>query len=292
MRDLTPARRFGTWLSFILAFVALAAPHAAAQPGAGVPQVQPEFVEQFRRTAGDTITVCVNSESLLSGFEMDVARAVGQALLLNVEIVEFRGVRAPPVLDYTLGVNQSELFVLLNNDCHALAGFLLSETREVPWLTVSRPYAALSFAFATRLPNVRSLTDLPPGASVGTRIGSSADIAFAQYLESLPVERRLRRVPYPNNRLLLDRLESGEVDAILIWEPALHFGLAGGPTDNGLTVLDPGPVRLPEQRFGFALLSRESFLRSALDEALNLLIAEGVIDGLLGSHAIPGRAAR
>lgn len=260
--------------------------------GSEAPRVPPEFLERVRRLEGDTLTVCVNSESLLAEFEKDVVVAIADALLLDIELIEVRGVRAPPVLDYSFAMNESELFLLLNNTCQAMTGFLMSSSNFASWLTITRPYVEFGFVFATTQPGVESLAEVAPGSRVGTKMASTADLAFIDQVNSLPQQQQWKRVPYPNNRYLIDRLLEGELDVILIWEPGLTVGVGSVPGAADMRVIAPNPVRLPTQRFGIVMLERDSFLRSAIDTAIGSVVDDGTIARLLTEHGIPGSAGR
>ncbi len=265
---------------------------ALAQGGVVRPDVPSEFLDFTRRLQGDSLTICVNAESILAPFEVDLARAIGDALLLSVEIKEVSGHRAPPILDYRFPVNEDELYILLHNDCQMMTGFLLSESRFADWLTLSRPYVELGFVLVTREERVASLADLVPGSRVGTKILSTVDIAFTILNDRRSEGMRWRRIPYPDNRLLIDRLVEGELEAILVWEPGLYAGVGGDLQAAGLRAIDPQPLAPPTQRFGAVFLSREGFLRSAVDQAIHVLIDDGTIARLLEVHGVPGRAPR
>lgn len=256
------------------------------------PRVPPEFLDNVRRLEGDRLRVCVSSEGVLAPFERALAHELGAALLLEVEVFDVPAVRAPPILDYRFAANRSELFALLSNTCQVMLGFLLSTSSFGDWMTVTRPYLTMGFTFATTDPSVARLGDIPVGARIGSRISSTADIRFADFNLSRPTAQQWRRIPYPNNQLLIDRLIEGELDAILIWEAGLLAGLDGDPEEAGVYRIAPAPFSSPAQLFGAVMLSRDTFLRTVLDQAIELLVAEGVIDDLLAAHGLPGNGAR
>ncbi len=263
-----------------------------AQQNVNPPRVPPEFLENVRRLEGDRLRVCISSEGVLAPFERDLAHELAAALLLDVHVFEIPAVRAPPILDYRFAANRTELFTLLNNTCQVMLGFLLSTSSFGDWMTVTRPYLTMGFTFATTDPNVTRLGDLPPGTRIGSRISSTADIRFADFNLARPTAQQWRRIPYPNNQLIIDRLIEGELDAILIWEAGLLAGLDGDPEAAGVFRIAPAPFTPPAQLFGAVMLSRDTFLRTVLDQAIELLVDEGVIDELLADHGLPGRGAR
>lgn len=283
-----------TFLLAALSFCLLSVPGTTvAQADLGRPNVPPEFLDFTRRLQGDSLVVCVNSESILAPFEIDLARAIGDALLVAVEINQVVGYHAPPILDYRFPVNEEELFVLLYNDCQMMTGFLLSESRFADWLTISTPYLEMGFVIATGVANPASaLADLAPGSRIGTKVISAADLAFTNINLNLAEALRWRRIPYPDNQMLIEKLHGGEVDAILVWEAGLMAGTNNDLDSAGFQVIASHPLVLPTQRFGAVLLDRDAFLRHAVDEAIRALAQDGTIDQLLRLHGLPGAAPR
>ncbi len=250
-----------------------------------------EWLDRTNRMQGDKISVCINTESLMAPFELDLWRAITGALLIELEVREIHGRRAQPILDYSLSLSETELYQVLFNGCQALGGFLFSTSQFPNWLTITRPYAIMGFVAATTSPTAATLGDFGSDARIGTKMGSSADLAFIDQAGSRPEQRRFRRVPYPNNQLLIDRLQEGELEAMIIWEPGLAQWSAANPGSD-IRIIPADPVRLPRQQFGIVLLQRESFLRSALDDAIVALTQDGTIDRLLAEHGLPGQAPR
>lgn len=285
----TSILRTALWAAFL---VFLCGQVALAQGDLGRPAVPPDFLDPIRRLDGDTLRVCINTEGVLAGFEADLARRIGEALLLDVEIVEVAGLRAPPILDYRFPVNEGELYILLSNRCPMMMGFLLSESRVVDWLTISRPYVEMGFVFAVKEEDPAStLAEIPPGARIGTRQSSSADLSFVTYNSALPEASRWRRIPYPNHLFLLERLLEEELDAILIWEAGLRSALAQGMF-AGIRTIGAAPMSLPTQRFGAVFLQSDAFMRQAVDAAIALLAADGSVENLLQEHGLPGTSPR
>lgn len=276
----------------VTGFIAVGALWASAQIDVGAPQIPDDWLDRTNRMRGDSVRVCVNYESLMAPFERDLWGAIADALLLDLEILEMRGLRAQPLLDYTLSLSDTDLYQLLTNDCQALGGFLLSTSQFPAWLTITRPYVEMGFAVATTSPTFATLGEFGSDARIGTKMGTSADIAFIDQAGAQPEQRRFRRVPYPNNLLLVDRLVSGDLEAIIIWEPGLFQWLAGAGASSAVRVIAPDPVRLPIQRFGIVMLQREAFLRSAIDEAISALVGDGTIDRLLAQHDLQGHTPR
>jgi len=53
-----------------------------------LPNVPEEFLDRTRRLGGDTLRICIYPRSMTAAFDAAVARAVGELLLVNIELVE------------------------------------------------------------------------------------------------------------------------------------------------------------------------------------------------------------
>jgi polar amino acid transport system substrate-binding protein len=256
------------------------------------PNPPSEFLDARRQLAGDALRVCISSDSLLAPLDRAVALAIGEVLLVDVTLVEIPTLRNLPVLDHRVTLSQTELFTVMNNECPVFAGFLLSTSGFADWLTITRPYLQTRSVFATTDPTITALDAMPAGARIGTRIGANVDIRFLDLNQGRTEATRWRRVPYPNNGFLVDRLREGELDAILLWEPALVVGLDGDPRAAGVYPGATSPVVVDDQSFGFILLQRDGFVRGALDEAIAVLAEDGTLERLMASTGIPGVVPR
>lgn len=274
--------------SLAVVLTALLLGSAVAQLNLNPPNPPTEFLESGRRLDGDTLRVCIGSDSLMAPMDRAVAREIGDVLLLDVQLVEIPSLRSRPILDFRITLSQTELFAALTNECQAFAGYLLSTSRFADWLTITRPYVETRSVFASTDPALDRLAAMPSGARIGTRIGANVDIRFLDLNDGRPQAQRWRRVPYPNNQLLLDRLREGELDAVLMWEPALVLGLDGAPEQHGVFTGATSPVVIENQSFGLILLQRDGFVRVALDEAIGELTRDGTMERLLRETGIPG----
>ncbi|MDZ7799290.1 MAG: transporter substrate-binding domain-containing protein [Trueperaceae bacterium] len=278
---------------FIAMCVALLNAHATAQFNFATPDfIPPEFLEnRGRQIEGDTIRFCLNEEGALKDFERAVGTAVADALLLEAEFTEVRATRPTPAYSYRFPVDQQELFVLLTNDCVAFPGFLLGERNYPDWLIVSRAYLETSFVFATT-DDAITTDGLSSGAKVGTRMLSQGDLEFTAYNGARPEGEQLRRIPYPGNELLFERLADGTLDAALAWKPGIRQAWEERDGAPALTVWNDPDFEPPTLRFAIGMRSRDEFLRASVDEALTFLIEDGVIADLLERFNVAGTVPR
>jgi polar amino acid transport system substrate-binding protein len=253
-------------------------------------QVPPHMVEEGRRMQGDRVRFCVNADGLTVDFDRELATELAQAQLLDSEIYAASAFQYSLALDYRPNFTEDEIYMLLADYCEAFMGFTLS-SEYADWLTVGRPYLITRSVAVVASDDYTSLNDVPAGEAVGARYLSAADIQLATLLRTLPAEERWRRVSYPNNELLLERLLDGTLTAVIIWEPALAAATAGDPEEYGIRIIPSGSLRPPEVQFVIALRARDTFLRSLLDEAVVALTEDGVVQRLLDEHGIPGRPA-
>lgn len=259
---------------------------AAAQPSS-LPMVSPEFLDQSRDINDDEILFCLNTTSALVEMDREIAQAIGDALLLNVR---FHEVKSPFVIkpyDFRIPLSERDLFVTITNNCQAFMGVRLVPGQIPQWMTVSTPYYASRSVMATTDPAITGFADIAAGSDIGSRLGSPGDAQFSTYLRSLGESGRPRRIPYPSNDVLLERLAEGSVDTVFIWEPALYLAGNGDPASLGIAATFPPPFSVPAIEFGVALLSQDTFVRGLIDEAIVALRADGTLADIIDAHAIP-----
>lgn len=270
--------------AIILAAGAVALPlNAGAQPAGGPAQQVPrEFFEDRLQRQNDTIVFCVNEDSMMAEFERALAREIGNALLVNVEIFDVNPRLPTRPFDYLLPLIPEELFLILADDCNAMLGFALSDSLE-DWLTISRPYMRAGYVLAVRDDDYDAIADIPLDEAIGTRGMNGGDVALLNYLRALPQDQRWPRYPYFDNQLLVDRLLDGSVAAALVWEPALYYLTDGEPAAAGIGIASM-PIEPRPTEIGIAMPAEDVFLRTMIDDAIAALAEDGVIDELLAAH--------
>ena len=122
-------------------------------------------------------------------------------------------------------------------------------------------------------------------------MGSSADAALRIWLSN-PNSKTLRRLPYPDNQLLIERLRDGTLSGALIWEPAAYIATHGKPEAEGLFLFADVPFALGSVDFGVAIRTNELFLRTQLDMAIDSLISDGTIERLRSRFGLPPDPAK
>ena len=117
---------------FLAAGLAMLVATSAFAQSAGVP---PEEMNNTRRLAGDQINVCFDITSLGRAFDEDVAKAIGDALFLQVNVVEGFGgfpLNGDGFID--------ELTLAMNNACDMFMGVAVSaNSPHSDAFTLTRP---------------------------------------------------------------------------------------------------------------------------------------------------------
>lgn len=255
-------------------------------PSDGLPPDVPQaFLNRYRQIGGDTLRLCVYPEGMTGELDAAVARAIGEVLLIDVELVEIDSAIDIPGLDI-IPISEDELFIYLSNDCEAFLGFALATGVYDSWLTVTRPYVEARFVAVTTSSDIGSLGQVAAGGIVGTVMLSEADVSVGTFDRSRPEDQRWRRFPYPHTPLLMERLVDGTVEVAVGWEPAVK--VAAELLNAEVTEIDDRPLDLPTRAVGMVLRSDEAFVRDALDSAIAALAERGVLDEILVEVGFPG----
>ncbi len=261
----------------------LSLPAEAQRGGGGEPAPLPrEFFEDRLDRQGDTMVFCVNEDSMMADFERDLAQEIGNALLLNVEIFDVNPRRPTPPLDYRLPLIPEELFLVLVDDCNAMFGFALSSGYR-DYIMFTRPYMETEYSVVVTSEQYDALTDIPRDERIGTRTMSNGDTALRTYMATLPEDRRWRRSVYFDNEILLERVSDGTIPAAIVWDPAIYYATDGDPEGAGFRLL-PLPIDQSPTNIGLTMLAGDNFVRTTIDDAIELLTADGTVHDLMVRH--------
>jgi polar amino acid transport system substrate-binding protein len=244
------------------------------------------------RSTGDKIAFCVNPASMMAPFEMALAREIAARLLVTPNVIEVKTWHPTEPLDYRLPLAYDELYIEFAERCDGFMGMTLAPGYPA-WLIVTRPYLTTRTVLAATSGDYHQLADVPSSRALGSRMLGIVDNQLILYLQSLPEKSRWRRVPYFNNKLLLDRLLDRTVAAAFVWEPALYRATNGAPEAAGIHVI-PAPFELQPTELGVGLRSNDSFLSVTLGQAIDSLRADGTIDQLMIENMLaakPGAGA-
>ncbi len=262
----------------------------AALPGP-VPGQEPEFYDRpyaekqwtfGRRLDESQLRYCVDWRDP----DWEVAGAIADALALGLLLEPQRYVVKGhiPIEDITI------VYGIMLEHCDIHMGFKLIPQGYPDWVTVTRPYYEAEYVFVSANPDVQSLADLQPSRPIGATMGTQAHLRLVSYLMALPAEDRWLTYPMGTGDLALESLLKGTVDVAVVWAPRLWAKQREDPAYAGLHVIDPDPLPPTTLGVGALLLSNEMFLRTAIDEAIAALRADGTIAGILDEYGFPAKA--
>lgn len=239
------------------------------------------------RTRGNQIALCLNSAAMMASFDKALAEQIASRLLLTPNVIEIKTWHPTEPLDYRLPLSFEEIYIEFAERCDGFMGFTLAQGYP-SWLIITRPYLSTRMVLAATSPEFRKLADIPVSRPLGTRMLGVVDNQLITYLQSLPEKSRWQRLPYFNNKMLLDRLLDRTVAAAFVWEPALYRATGGDPESKGIHVI-PAPLELAETEFGIGLRSNEAYLATTLGQAIDSLRSDGTIDRLLVEHMLTAK---
>ena len=270
-------------LKFLVPALLLLSTGATMAQTSGIP---PEELTNTRRQAGDTINVCFDRTSLGRQFDEAVARALGDALFLDIKVIEGFG-------GFPLNGDgfMDELTLAMNNDCDMFMGVSVSENSPVSdAFSITRPYATIPFVLAVKNPDWQSLGDIPKDQRLGTAMASMGEMNYITWAQQRAKPERWVRLPYADPELMATRVLDGTIAGMILWQPVLARLQKDRPEATELRVIANAPIPESETRVGALVSSRNSFLRSQIDQAIDALVADGTIDGLLKQFGYDGRA--
>lgn len=273
------------WLT--AAFLAATVATTAAAQTHGVPS---ELLKQSRRMQGDKIQVCNDKTGQTMKFDQAVARAIGDALFLDVEFHEGFG-GFPTSGDGYL----DELQIALTNTCDIMMGMTVQENSPFPeWTVLSRPYASFPYLLVVK-DDYKSLLDIPLDKKLGTALSSMGERVFITWNQQRPAKERYVRFPYADMQLMATRVLDGSIAGMIIWGPAFNDLKKSSPETASLHSLPLSPVPSTVTRMGILMKVTDTFLRSQIDETIDALVADGTIAALMdeyGYEGTPGDAPR
>lgn len=277
-------RTIGT-LAAIIGALVLSATAVAQEPDA-VPR---EFIDDRRRIHATELRYCIDQTSPMASVHRDVAHELSAVLLIEPVFVEL------PITDDVrrvdgMPIDFEDLYILMMNACDAFLGRTLSGHGWPDWLTFSMPYMRERYVAVTtmRTDGVQSLADLPlDRRRVGALIASRGDGRLVDFIRTRQARESWTRVPLVSLDLVWIFLAGERIDAAVVPE---HAALRWIEEDAlaRLSIVDVSPMRPVEFDVGIALLSRETYLRTFLDEGIRALLADGIVSDVLARHGIGG----
>ncbi len=281
-----------TFLCIASRFLALVVLLAGLSPHQGSAEEPEFFFKPFapnhwtfgRRLDESQLRYCVDRRDPDWEVAAAIADAVASALLLEPQ--QYLVDRNFVAEDIT------KVYALLVEHCDMHLGFKLIPGGYSQWATLTRSYYEAEYVFVTNDPDIGSLGDLQSGRPIGATLGTSAHVRLVSYVSALPARDRWPVHPKGTNDLALESLLDGSADVALVWAPTLWAKQRTEPAFSVLRRIDPRPLPPTALGVGAIMLRDETFLRTAVDEAIAALIADGTISAILDDYRFPATAKR
>jgi polar amino acid transport system substrate-binding protein len=250
---------------------------------AQTPYVQDEW-KFGRRQDGARLHFCVDERDP----DLPVARRIGEAIAgaLLLEPMEH------PIGGHTDGDDIDQVYRILLETCDLFLGFKLIPDAYPDWLTVTRGYYRAAYVFVTANADWKSLADAPLSQVIGGTVGTLPDIRLIQYLAALKPTERWTHYPMGSDEASIMGVAEGTLAAALVWAPSFWAARKSDPAYAKLRTIAPKPLPASTLDVGAVLLTRETFLRSNVDQAIAALTADGTIDTILKGFDFPAAAIR
>jgi polar amino acid transport system substrate-binding protein len=244
----------------------------------------PDEWKYGRRQAGTTLQYCLDTRDPDLPIARKIGQAIAQALLLEPMPHELG--------QNSVGEDLDNLYRVFLESCDVYLGFKLIPDAYPQWLAVTRPYYRTSYVLVTTNTQWKSLADMPHAQAIGATIGTSGDIRLIQYLQALPADGRWSRFPMGSDELALRALLRNTIGAALVWGPSFWALRQSEPDFAKLRIISSRPLPDSAVDVGATLLTRESFLRNNVDQAIAALTADGTIQSILDSEKFPATAVK
>jgi polar amino acid transport system substrate-binding protein len=249
---------------------------------------EPPFVldewKYGRRQESATVHYCVDARDPDFPIARKIGEAVAAALLLQP--------KEHVVGENVVGESLDNLYRIFLETCDVYFGFKLFPDAYPEWIKVTRPYYRATYVVVTTNPNWRSLADMPKAQTIGSTMGTSADLRLIQHLQALTPTERWSRFPMSSDEAALKALMNGTIGVALVWGPGLWALQRSDTAFSSVRVISPSPLPVSVADIGAAILANESFLRSALDQAIASLVADGTIQAILDTNKFPATAVK
>lgn len=260
---------------------ALLAGTAFAQTG--IPQ---ELFDNTRRVAGDSLTACFDMTSQARQFDGAIARAIGDALFLEVKSLEGFGgfpLNGEGFID--------ELSLAMNNDCDIFMGISVSVNSPISEaFAITRPYASVPFVLAVKDTDYQSLADIPKDVRLGTAMASLGELNLINWNLQQAEDQRWRRLPYADPNLMATRVLDDTIGGMILWQPVLAKMQREREDTKALRIIGSTPLPESVVHIGALVSSRNTFLRDQVDQAIDALVADGTIAAIMDEFGYTGHA--
>jgi polar amino acid transport system substrate-binding protein len=250
-----------------------------------VPQISRDLYQDRLRQEGDSVTICINPDAMLADFDTEVAQAIGDALLININFDYVKPKLKTLPFDYRLPFSTDQLFVLMAEECDGFMGFTLTPAGYPTWMRVTQAYLDTRMVLVVADPTIDTLDELPRDQPIGARSLSAADNQLLIYLNARPEADRWPRHAFFDHTQVMAKLKAGEIGAALLWEPAWKRAALEDPA---IAAFKEIPLPFPTVPVSFGIVTRtvDSYLLINFDDAIEALKTDGVLDEIAQAHGL------
>ena len=222
---------------------------------------------------------CVDPRDPSWQVDGEIADAIAQILLLQPKRYVVPSEFANE--DFT------KVYAILLKDCDVYMGFKLIPEGYPDWVTLTRAYDEVGYAFVAAKPELHALADLPPGRPIAGTLGTTATLRVSTYSAALPVEKRWPVFPFNADDRTLKAVLDGTADVGVVWGPSLWDKQQHDPAYAALHIIDSRPLPPTTLGVGGLLLKQNAFMRSQIDQAIAALAKNGTIQAILDKYKYP-----
>lgn len=211
------------------------------------------------------------------GFDVQILNAIAKEGGMEVEMVwADTGTRG--------GTGRAFRNSIMRKRCDVFVG--LSDNGEEDFLpdelVFSKPYMSLGYVMMVQ-GQAEGIKSLDEAKKSNVKVGVPMSTPIDDYLFMNQVPREL----YLNNRRLMQGLSKGEVNAAMVWSPAIAVAKKEFP--EGKFHLVHGYVPKPEHRTNssFVVRREDKSLLEFLNKSIDKLVATGKIKPIVESYGMP-----
>ena len=139
-------------------------------------------------------------------------------------------------------------------------------------------------------PGWESLGDIPKDRKLGTAMASLGEMNYITWAQQQAKADRWIRYPYADFNKMATRVLDGTIAGMVLWQPALARLQKERPDAAKLRIIANDPIPLADVSVGALVSSRNSFLRSQVDQAIDALVQDGTIATLMEKYGYSGHA--
>lgn len=225
----------------------------------------------------DPYTYPYAAEGMRPGFDVEIVREIAKLGSMELEMYwADTGTRG--------GTSRAFRNSILKDRCDVFVG--LSDGGDddmlMGQLAFTKPHAGMGYVLVVqgKADDKKSLEEI---RNANIKVGVMMSTPIDDYLFANNIPREL----YLDNRRLMRGMANGEIDAGLVWGPAIAVAKREFP--NAKFHMVPGYVPEPDHRFNlsFVVRKRDKSMMDFVNDGITKLLANGRIKAIVESYDVP-----